>query len=86
MSADSENSIAEAAWRVANSDEALLVRRLRANEEDAYRDFLRIYGGRLLAVARRMMRDEENARDCVQDAFLSAIRAIHRFGSRRSIG
>ena len=38
-----------------------------------------ILGGRLLAVARRFLRDEDLARDAVQDAFLSAFRGIHSF-------
>ena len=37
------------------------------------------YGLRMLAVARKMLRSEEDAADAVQDAFLSAFAAIHRF-------
>jgi len=33
----------------------------------------------MLAVARRLVRDEEDARDAVQEAFLSAFRSIGRF-------
>ena len=33
----------------------------------------------MLAVARRFMRSEEDARDAVQDAFLSAFRGVERF-------
>jgi RNA polymerase sigma-70 factor (ECF subfamily) len=40
---------------------------------------MRAYGGRMLAVARRMLRSEEDARDAVQDAFLSAFRALESF-------
>ncbi len=43
-------------------------------------------GGRLLAVARRMLRDEEDARDCVQEAFLQAFRSIDKFEARASLG
>ena len=47
---------------------------------------MREHGGRLLAVARRFLRDEEEARDAVQESFLSAFRSIDKFeqGSRLS--
>jgi len=61
------------------ADEAGLVERLRAGEEAAYEELVRSHGGRLLAVARRFLRNEEEARDAVQDAFLSAFRNIGRF-------
>lgn len=40
---------------------------------------MRSHGGRLLAVARRLLSSEEDARDAVQEAFLNAFRNIHRF-------
>ena len=61
------------------SDEAKLVDALRAGEGDAYEEIVRRYGGRMLSVTRRLLREEEDARDAVQDAFLSAFRAIDRF-------
>ena len=60
--------------------------RLRAGEDDAYRELLRIHGGPLLAVARRFMRNEEDARDCLQDALLSAFRSIDRFEGKAKLG
>ena len=60
-------------------DEVKLVERLIAGDEQAYEELVRSYGGRLLAVARRFLPVEEDARDAVQDAFLSAFRSIHRF-------
>jgi len=66
--------------------EAALLARLRAGEDDAYRELLRLHGGRLLAVARRLVRNEEDARDCLQEAFLSAFRAIDRFEGRSRLG
>lgn len=59
--------------------DAALVARLKAGDEAAYEEMVRALGGRLLAVARRMLRDEDAARDAVQDAMLSAFRAIGRF-------
>lgn len=63
---------------LANSDEAL-VARLKAQDESAYEEVVRLYGGRMLAVARRFLQQEQDAQDAVQDAFLSAFKAIDRF-------
>jgi RNA polymerase sigma-70 factor (ECF subfamily) len=60
-------------------DEASLLAGLRAGEEEAYETLLRTYTGRMLAVARRFMGSEEDARDAVQDAFVSAFKAMDRF-------
>ena len=60
-------------------DEAALVAQLRAGDEGAYEQVLRLYGGRLLAVARRIVGSEEDARDVVQDAFLNAFKSFSRF-------
>jgi RNA polymerase sigma-70 factor, ECF subfamily len=61
-----------------------LLARLRAGSEAAYEELVRSQGGRLLAVARRLLANEEDARDAVQDAFLAAFRSLDRFeGSSR---
>ena len=60
-------------------DEAELLEGLRRGEDRAYEQLVRAYGGRLLAVARRLLRSEDDARDAVQEAFLNAFRAIDRF-------
>jgi RNA polymerase sigma-70 factor (ECF subfamily) len=41
--------------------------------------FVREYGGRLLTTARRYLRCEEDCADAVQEAFISAFRAIDTF-------
>jgi len=63
----------------AGVDETLLVNRLRAGDERAFEDLVRTFGGRLLAVARRFVRSEEDAQDIVQSAYLSAFRALNQF-------
>lgn len=69
---------------VALPEEEKLLAGLRAGDEAAYEELVRAYGGRLLAVARRFLRSEEDARDAVQEAFLNAFRSIERFeGSAR---
>ncbi|MGE0042644.1 MAG: sigma-70 family RNA polymerase sigma factor [Vicinamibacterales bacterium] len=60
-------------------DDAALLARLRSGDDDAYETLVRAYGGRLLAVARRFLGSEDDARDVVQDAFLSAFRSLDRF-------
>ncbi len=61
-----------------------LVRRLRAGDEAAFEEVVRLHAGRLLAVVRRFLPREEDARDAVQDAFLAAFRALDQFtGSAR---
>ncbi len=67
-------------------DDSSLVAGLRAADDRAYEAVVRLYGPRLLSVARRFLADESDAQDAVQDAFLSAFRAIDRFegGSKLS--
>jgi RNA polymerase sigma-70 factor (ECF subfamily) len=59
--------------------DAGLVARLKAGDPDAFETMVRTMGGRMLSVARRMLCDEEAARDAVQDAFLSAVRSMAGF-------
>jgi RNA polymerase sigma-70 factor (ECF subfamily) len=61
------------------ASEARLLERLRTGEEAAFEELVRTYGGRLLAVARRMLRNDDDAQDAVQDGFLSALRALRTF-------
>ena len=74
------------AVRAPHATEGPLLTRLRAGEEDAYRELLQTHGPRLLSVARRLMRDEQDARDCLQDAFLLAFRSIDRFEGKAKVG
>src|SRR5256885_11783693 len=57
------------------------VARLRTGDGDAFEDLVRHHGGRLLRVARRFMKSEDDARDALQDTFLSVFRSIGRFES-----
>jgi RNA polymerase sigma-70 factor (ECF subfamily) len=61
------------------AEENPLLERLRSGEEKAYREFVEANIGRMLSVARRMLRSDEDARDAVQDAFLSAFRGLPQF-------
>src|SRR5262249_8831812 len=61
------------------SGEADLLRRLKAGDEYAFEELIRVYGGRLLAVARRFVRNDTDAEDIVQAAYLNAFRALPTF-------
>lgn len=61
--------------------EAELVAGLRAGDGSAFEVLVRMYMPVLLRVARRMMRSEEDARDAVQDAFVSAFRSLGGFSA-----
>ncbi len=60
-------------------DEADLVAGLRAGDDIAYERVVRLFSPRLLAAARRILQNEEDARDAVQDTFLSAFRSLPSF-------
>lgn len=62
-----------------DAQEVELLAGLRAGDPQAYEILVRTYGGRLLAAARRILHSEEDAHDALQDAFLSAFRAIGSF-------
>ena len=65
--------------------EAEFLERLRRGEEEACERLVREQTARLLAVARRYLRSEEDARDAVQDGFVAAFRSIARFQGGSSI-
>lgn len=58
-----------------------LVARLRAGDSGAFEVLVREQSLPLLRAARRFLRSEEDARDAVQDAFVSAYKSIGRFAS-----
>lgn len=60
-------------------DERALVARLKAGDEDAFTTVVRDFGPRLLSVARRFVLNDEDARDVLQEAFVSAWRGIGAF-------
>ena len=60
-------------------DDATLVNRLRAGDETAFELMVRTYGGRLLAVARGLLRHDDDAQDCVQSAYISAFKGLATF-------
>jgi RNA polymerase sigma-70 factor (ECF subfamily) len=66
--------------------QADLLTRLQSGDEGAFADFVGQYSGRMLAVARRFLANEEDAADAVQDAFLSAFKALASFEGNSALG
>src|SRR5215469_4401315 len=62
-----------------NDEESDLMRRLQSRDEEAFEVMARLYGGRMLSVAKRFLPAEQDARDAVQEAFISAFRSIGEF-------
>lgn len=67
-------------------DEATVRAGLQRGDDDAFEQVFRRYGGRMLATARRLLRNDEDARDAVQEAMLSAFKAAGRFEGDAQIG
>jgi RNA polymerase sigma-70 factor, ECF subfamily len=68
------------------SDDARLLDRIRDGDESACEALVRQHAGRMLAVARRFLRTEEDSADAVQDAFLSAFRSLDGFAGNAALG
>src|SRR5436190_13529388 len=59
--------------------EARLLTRLRQRDELAFETFVHDYRERMQAVAHRLLHDEEDSADAVQEAFLAAFLSICTF-------
>jgi RNA polymerase sigma-70 factor (ECF subfamily) len=68
------------------SDDVELLERIRTGDERACEALVREHGARMLAVARRFLRTEEDSADAVQDAFLSAFRCLEGFEGNSALG
>lgn len=68
------------------TDDVELLKRVRAGDERACETLVRRHGGRMLAVARRLLLSEEDSTDAVQDAFLSAFRSLDGFEGNSALG
>jgi RNA polymerase sigma-70 factor (ECF subfamily) len=60
-------------------DEAALAAGVRAGDERAFETLVRSETGRLLAVTRRILGNDDEAREAVHEAFISAYRARGQF-------
>ncbi len=69
----------------ANGDTPL-VERLRRGDEAAFASLVEQFGPRMLAATRRILVQEEEAQDAVQEAFFQAFRALGQFSGQSSLG
>jgi RNA polymerase sigma-70 factor (ECF subfamily) len=75
-----------AAGRATPDDaDARLLARLRGGDEAAFAEVVERNAGRLLAVAQRLLRSDDEARDAVQDAFLSAFKGLATFNGQAKL-
>ena len=72
--------------RKQDSPETDLVARLRAGEEEAFEALLARYQHRVYRLAMHVTRNREDAKEVVQDTFLSVYRKIGDFDGRAAIG
>ncbi len=62
-----------------NPQDSALLEALKRGDERAFTELVRTNTGRMLAVARRILKSDEEAHDATQEAFLQAFRAIGSF-------
>jgi RNA polymerase sigma-70 factor (ECF subfamily) len=77
-----EDGAARAATLEGDDEERALLAALRGGDDRAYERLVSEHGGRMLAVARRLLRNDEEARDAVQEAFVLAFRGLSRFAGQ----
>jgi RNA polymerase sigma-70 factor, ECF subfamily len=65
-------------------DDAAVVARVRAGEKDCFRLLVERHSHDIFRLAFRMMGNEQDAEEVVQDTFLRAYRGLDRFESRSS--
>lgn len=68
------------------AEDAALLSDLKAGEEAAFERLVAAYGPRMRATALRLTRNEADANDVVQEAFLHAIRGLDSFKGEARIG
>lgn len=66
-------------------DESPLLARLRAGDQEAYRELVDAYRDRIITVVARVAGPGADAEDLAQDAFLKAFAALDRFDGRSAL-
>lgn len=70
---------------MSNVNDAELVARLQAGDQAAYAQLVEQHAGQVYRLALRMMGNEADAEDVLQETFLSAFKSIGRFEARSSL-
>jgi RNA polymerase sigma-70 factor (ECF subfamily) len=68
-----------------NSADRFLVERIRQGDQDAWRQLIERYDGRLLAFARSRLSRRADAEDLVQEAFIGFVTSLPNFDSAQSL-
>ena len=68
------------------SDRATALIRARQGDEEAFGALVQQHSRRVFQLAFRMMRNEQDAEDVVQECFLRAYRQLGRFEARADFG
>jgi RNA polymerase sigma-70 factor (ECF subfamily) len=67
------------------ANEAELLRRLRAGDSGAYREFVEQNSASVYSIALKLLDDEQEAEDVLQETFLNAFEALDRFEARSKL-
>jgi RNA polymerase sigma-70 factor (ECF subfamily) len=62
-----------------------LIEAVQRGDQDAWRDVITRYQGRLLSFARRMLAERSEAEDIVQETFLGLMRSLKNYDANRSL-
>ncbi len=78
------SNAAKVAADASGPTDAEIVQKARGGDHEAFRLLVERYQGRAFRLAVRVLRNEDHARDAVQDAFLKAYGSLDRFQGRSS--
>ena len=67
------------ATELSREEEADLLIRMKAGDQVACTKLVTLFGPQMMTIARRFMRCEDDCNDALQDAFISAFKALDRF-------
>jgi RNA polymerase sigma-70 factor (ECF subfamily) len=69
----------------AGEADAFLIEAVQRGDQDAWRDVISRYQGRMLSFARRMLAERSEAEDVVQETFLGLLRSLPTYDASRSL-
>jgi RNA polymerase sigma factor (sigma-70 family) len=78
-------TIAEGALPPPDADELSIVSRVIAGDQRAFALLMRRYNQRLYRLARAVLRNDEEAQDALQEAYLAAFRSIGKFRAEAAL-
>ena len=70
---------------LSSDEQTTLAERLRAGDEDAEREFVRLFAGRLQTMIAARIHDRETARDLAQEALMASLSTLRGGGLREAV-